>query len=248
MENSSSSSSPNKGELVENMFKSFNTYTNELQQELELLNRKVSDQIRIEQTCDISQEQLQNDLIKLRATIETNSVKRSIFDRNLNERTTMSQSLHSQIIDKREEQNIIMDKINMMKYNHHRNIAKISEQCANLTMAFRTNYHAYARADLGEIRKKTENRLKIINDEVSNAELILVNDKDKLIELNKKLDHEITHFNYLKESIDIIANKLQLDYEDLIKFNNLEKQLADIQISINELEAWHNRTSYPSDK
>jgi hypothetical protein len=68
--------------------------------------------------------------------------------------------LHSQIIGKREEQNIIIDKSNTAKYNHHRNMledncffstneiyltfsAKITEQCANLTMAFRTNYHAY---------------------------------------------------------------------------------------------------------
>ncbi len=57
---------------------------------------------------------------------------------------------------------MIIDKINTIKYNHHRNMlenkknqilliqnfiyfssAKITEQCANLTMAFRTNYHAY---------------------------------------------------------------------------------------------------------
>ncbi len=96
--------------------------------ELEILNRKVTDQIRIEQTYDTSQEErmipwylslflnslflfnsVQDDLIKLRAAIETNtgmilffspillflfftSVKRSILDRNLSERTTMSQS------------------------------------------------------------------------------------------------------------------------------------------------------------
>ncbi|UJR30361.1 hypothetical protein I4U23_017896 [Adineta vaga] len=250
MENSSSSSSssPQKSELVENMFKSLNSYTSELQQELELLNRKVSDQNRLEQTYDRSQEQLQEDLIKLRATIETNTIKRSILDRNLNERTMMSQSLHSQLVEIRHEQNLISDQGNTAKYNHHRNIAKITEQCANLTMAFRTNYHAYARADLEEIQKKTENRLKNISEEVSNIELSTVNNKNKFIELNKKLDREITHFNYLKESIEIIANKLQFDYEDLIKFDNLEKQLADIQISINELEAWHNRTNYPSEK
>ena len=40
---------------------------------------------------------------------------------------------------------------------------------------------------------------------VSNAELTIVNDKDKLIELNRKLDRELIHFNYLKESIEIIA-------------------------------------------
>jgi hypothetical protein len=52
-------------------------------------------------------------------------------------------SLHSQLIEKRQEQNLIIDKTNTIKYNHHRNIAKITEQCANLTLAFRTNYHAY---------------------------------------------------------------------------------------------------------
>jgi hypothetical protein len=38
-------------------------------------------------------------------------------------------------------------------------------------------------------------------------------------------------------------SKLEIDYNDIIKSDNLEKQLADIQISINELEAWHTRTS-----
>ncbi|CAF1214447.1 unnamed protein product [Rotaria sp. Silwood1] len=241
-----SSLSPRKNEFVETMFKSLNSYTSELQQELEILNRKVADQTRIEQTYDKCHEQLQDDLIKLRATIETNTVKRSILDRNMSERTTMSQSLHSQIVEKRQEQNIIIDKANTTKYNHHRNIAKITEQCANLTMAFRTNYHAYARADLDEIRKKTETRLKTISDEVSNTELTVVKNKDKLLELNKKLDREIIHFNYLKESIEIIAKKLQIDYEDIINFDNLEKQLTVIQTSINELEAWHIRTNYPS--
>ncbi|CAF0891178.1 unnamed protein product [Adineta ricciae] len=243
-----SSSSPHKNELVESMFKSLNSYTSELQQELELLNRKVSDQTRLEQTYDTSQEQLQEDLIKLRAAIETNTVKRSILDRNLNERTAMTQSLHSQIVDKRRDQDMLLDKGTTAKYNHHRNIAKITEQCANLTMAFRTNYHSYARADLDEIRTKTENRLKSISEEVSNAELLSINNKNQLIELNEKLDREIIHFNYLKASIDIIAQKLQLDYDELVKFDDIEKQLADIQISINELEAWHSRTNYPSEK
>ena len=95
---------------------------------------------------------------------------------------------------------------------------------------------------------------------VSNAELLFVNNKNQLIELNEKLDREIIHFNYLNASIDIIAyesqrffqlissvvfyrQKLQLDCEELVKVDNIEKQLADIQISINELEAWHSRTS-----
>ena len=78
---------------------------------------------------------------------------------------------------------------------------------------------------------------------VSNIELNVENHKQKLGELNEKLDREITHFNYLKESIELITNKIQLDYEDILKFDNLEKQLADIQQSINELEAWHTRTS-----
>ncbi|CAF3368482.1 unnamed protein product [Rotaria socialis] len=244
MENSSES--PRKNEFVETMFKSLNSYTSELQQELEILNQKVADQTLIEQTYDKSQEQLQDDLIKLRAAIETNTVKRSLLDRNLSERTTMSQLLHGQIVEKRQEQNAIIDKANTVKYNHHRNIGKITEQCANLTMAFRTNYHAYARADLDEIRKKTEIRLKTISDEVANTELTVINHKDKLAELNEKLDREIIHFNYLKESIEIIGQKLQIDNEDIIDVNNLEKQLADLQLSINELEAWHMRTNYPS--
>jgi hypothetical protein len=40
---------------------------------------------------------------------------------------------------------------------------------------------------------------------VSDVELILTNDKDKFIGLNKKLDREIIHFNHLKNSIEIIA-------------------------------------------
>jgi hypothetical protein len=42
---------------------------------------------------------------------------------------------------------------------------------------------------------------------------------------------------------ELYRKKLQLDDEDMINFDNLEKQLANIQISINELEAWHTRTS-----
>lgn len=29
-------------------------------------------------------------------------------------------SLHSQIVDRREEQNLIIEKVNTIKYNHHR--------------------------------------------------------------------------------------------------------------------------------
>ncbi|CAF4058483.1 unnamed protein product [Rotaria sp. Silwood2] len=233
-------STPRKNELVETMFKSLNSYTSELQQEI--LNRKVADQTRTEQTYDTCQKQRMSYLMCFFCLSR----------------------LHSQIVEKRQEQNMIIDKSNTAKYNHHRNMleenfyhyfenlnriifsTKITEQCANLTMAFRTNYHAYARADLDEIRKKTETRLKTISDEVANTELTVVNTKDKIIELNKKLDREIIHFNYLKESIEIIAKKLQVDYEDIINFDNLEKQLTDIQTSINELEAWHIRTDYPS--
>jgi len=46
----------------------------------------------------------------------------------------------------------------------------------------------------------------------------------------------------------LFRNKLHIDYEDRIIFDNLEKQLADIQISINELEAWHTRTSNSKQK
>ncbi|CAF1175706.1 unnamed protein product [Rotaria sp. Silwood1] len=42
-------------------------------------------------------------------------------------------------------------------------------------------------------------------DNVSAAESLIVNDKNTLIELNKKLDREIISFGYLKESIEIIA-------------------------------------------
>ena len=38
-------------------------------------------------------------------------------------------------------------------------------------------------------------------------------------------------------------NKLQLDYEDLIQSDLLEKQIAAIRTSVEELEAWHTRTS-----
>jgi hypothetical protein len=46
-----------------------------------------------------------------------------------------------------------------------------------------------------------------------------MNNKDKFIELNKKLDREIIHFNYLKESIEIIAydNEIFL-YENFFGF------------------------------
>ena len=70
---SSSSSSSRQNELVESMFKSLNSYTAELQQgllvfttlvnpsrrvlELETVNRKLADQVRIEQSYDASQEQ-----------------------------------------------------------------------------------------------------------------------------------------------------------------------------------------------
>jgi hypothetical protein len=40
---------------------------------------------------------------------------------------------------------------------------------------------------------------------VSNIELNVESNKQKLGELNEKLDREIIHFNYLKESIELIA-------------------------------------------
>ena len=76
MENQSSLAG--KNESIETMFKSLNTYTSELQQgsisfrwkysaerrisfvELEILNGKLNDQIRIEQNHDKSQEQRKN--------------------------------------------------------------------------------------------------------------------------------------------------------------------------------------------
>ncbi|CAF4917800.1 unnamed protein product, partial [Rotaria sp. Silwood2] len=39
----------------------------------------------------------------------------------------------------------------------------------------------------------------------SAVESFMVNDKNKLVELNKKFDREIISFGYLKESIEIIA-------------------------------------------
>jgi len=45
-----------------------------------------------------------------------------------------------------------------------------------------------------------------------------MNNKDKFIELNKKLDREIIHFNYLKESIEIIAYEKKNKYFLSFKF------------------------------
>ncbi|CAF0817842.1 unnamed protein product [Rotaria sordida] len=59
---------------------------------------------------------------------------------------------------------------------------------------------------------------------LSAVELLIANDKIKLMELDKKLDQEIISFGYLKESIEIIAYK----------------HLANIQISIVELEDWYS--------
>ncbi|CAF0983268.1 unnamed protein product [Rotaria sordida] len=66
----------------------------------------------------------------------------------------------------------------------------------------------YTRTYLDEFRTETANQLEktlSIQDNVSAAELLIVNDKNKLIELNKKLDQEIISFGYLKESIEVIA-------------------------------------------
>ncbi|CAF2815847.1 unnamed protein product [Rotaria sp. Silwood2] len=75
-------------------------------------------------------------------------------------------------------------------------------------------------------------------DNVSAVESLIVNDKNKLIELNKKLDREIISFGYLKESIEIIAYIMKI----LFKLDDFEKQLTNIQTSIVEFEAWfsHN--------
>ncbi|CAF4975245.1 unnamed protein product, partial [Rotaria sp. Silwood1] len=65
-----------------------------------------------------------------------------------------------------------------------------------------------ARTHLDEIRTKAANQLKKTmsnEDNVSAVESLIVNDKNKIIELNKKLDREIISFGYLKESIEIIA-------------------------------------------
>ncbi|CAF4282808.1 unnamed protein product, partial [Rotaria sordida] len=64
----------------------------------------------------------------------------------------------------------------------------------------------------------------------SAVELLIANDKIKLIELNKKLDREIISFGYLKQSIEIIAYIL-------FKLDNFKNHLANIQTSIIELEA-----------
>ncbi len=66
--------------------------------------------------------------------------------------------------------------------------------------------------------------LLIIRYLVSNVELTIVDDKDKFIELNKKLDREIIHFNYLKESIEIISyEKKSFDIFENILFYNIEQ-------------------------
>ncbi|CAF0965363.1 unnamed protein product [Rotaria sordida] len=72
------------------------------------------------------------------------------------------------------------------------------------------------RTHLDEFRTETANQLEktlSIQDNVSTVESLIVNDKNKLIELNKKLDQEIISFGYLKESIE---KKIQVDYEDII--------------------------------
>ncbi|CAF4229364.1 unnamed protein product, partial [Rotaria sordida] len=63
----------------------------------------------------------------------------------------------------------------------------------------------YTRTHLDEFRTETANQLEktlSIQDNVSTVESLIVNDKNKLIELNKKLDQEIISFGYLKESIE----------------------------------------------
>lgn len=40
---------------------------------------------------------------------------------------------------------------------------------------------------------------------VTNAEEMVVNNKEKLFELNTKLDREIIHFNHLKQSMELIV-------------------------------------------
>lgn len=40
---------------------------------------------------------------------------------------------------------------------------------------------------------------------VTNAEQLVTNSKEQLIELNQKLDREILHFNHLKQSMEIIT-------------------------------------------
>jgi hypothetical protein len=61
--------------------------------------------------------------------------------------------------------------------------------------------------------------LLIIRYLVSNVELTIVDDKDKFIELNKNLDREIIHFNYLKESIEIIAYEKIHIFENILFYN-----------------------------
>jgi len=62
-------------------------------------------------------------------------------------------------------------------------------------------------------------KILIIRYLVSNVELTIVDDKDKFIELNKNLDREIIHFNYLKESIEIIAYEKIHIFENILFYN-----------------------------
>ncbi|CAF5159687.1 unnamed protein product, partial [Rotaria sp. Silwood1] len=68
---------------------------------------------------------------------------------------------------------------------------------------------------------------------ISAVQLLIINSKNKLIELNKKLDPEIISFDYFKQSIEIIAYIMKI----LFKLDELEKHLANIQTSIVEHEA-----------
>ncbi|CAF5128219.1 unnamed protein product, partial [Rotaria sp. Silwood1] len=59
----------------------------------------------------------------------------------------------------------------------------------------------------------------------SAVELLIANNKIKLMELNKNLDRETISFGYLKETIEIIAYIL-------FKLDNFKKHLTNIQPSI----------------
>ncbi|CAF5146644.1 unnamed protein product, partial [Rotaria sp. Silwood1] len=72
-------------------------------------------------------------------------------------------------------------------------------------------------------------------DNVSAVESLIVYDKNTLIEFNKKLDREIISFGYLKESIEIIEY-IYIYQMILLKFDDLEKQLSNIETSLVQIE------------
>ncbi|CAF1313645.1 unnamed protein product, partial [Didymodactylos carnosus] len=155
--------------------------------------------------------------------------------------------LHGHVEQKRKEKNDLNEKLEVAKYNYHRNIAKITQQCANLAMAFRSNYYSYMSANLDEIKTKTESRLNALLDEVNQAKDLAQSNDHNLTVLNEKFDRDMVHFDCLKKSIEIITNKLKSNSSYLNDEKCIKSDLVELQLSIEELEKWHARTGYPDD-